>query len=712
MPCDSAERRTCTKRRAPRRASGQSLWLPLFLMFPSVVAAQSGDPPEKPLSPRIANYDINVTLDDETKSLSGQVVLTWHNPSDDEITELPFHLYPNAFANAKSTFIREMLHSSAASAKSGEPRKIPWDEDDGWGWLRIRSMTVDGEDVTSRLSAYQPDDGNADDRSVVRVTLPNPIPPRGVARIEMTIESKIPQCRRRTGWFGDDFYLLCHWIPKIGVYETPGMRFVPDDAPSGAWNCHQFHAATEFYADYGVYNASITLPDKYIVGTSGQIQDVRRNDDGTQTITAHAEDVHEFAWVADAQFREATDVWRSQRTGQEVVVRLLYQPDHEAMVRKYLDSVIATLEHVDGWLGPYAYPYPNITVVDPRKGSSAGGMEYPNLITGGARWWREQLFGDGLRPTESVTIHEFMHQIWYGIVGNNEFEEAWLDEGFTTYSQNRIMSDLWGEHTSWLDWWGVTGGVIARRRGSLAGAASRDDGSIADWTFAHWNTGVGRNMAYSKTSLMLHTLENHLGRERFDRIMRTYYQRWRFRHPCLDDFVAVANEVAEENLDWFFGQVLNERTSLDYAVASIANIPVETLEKGVAVGEAVIPAEDTDDDSASESADDEQPKSYESTVVFRRVGDVIFPMETVVEFSDGHIELGTWGGRDRVKVLRFARSAKVVRAAIDPNNLVPLDVDRFNNSLRIEPNRLVTNKYTLKGFFWMQAFLQVVSTLG
>ena len=682
------------------------------LLLAAPLVGQPGESSGKPLSPRYANYEIDVTLDDEAKRLDGRVILTWKNPSDDQISELQFHLYTNGFKNAKSTFVRELLHGQAVSSDSHTSKKIPWDKDDGWGWLRITKMTVNGDDVTDRIAAYQPDDGNVDDESVVRVTLPTAIPPRGTARIEMTIKAKISQCKRRTGWFGDDFLLLSHWIPKIGVYETPGMRFVPADAPHGEWNCHQFHASTEFYSDYGVYDVRITLPEKYVIGTSGQIQNVLTNDDGTKTVIAHAEDVHEFTWVADAQFREETGFWKSPRTGQEVSVRLLYQPDHEALSGKYLEAAIASLEHADNWLGAYAYPYSNLTVVDPRKGSSAGGMEYPNLITGGGSWWAERLFGEGVRATELVTIHEFMHQIWYGVVGNNEFEEAWLDEGFTTYSEGRITSDLYGAKTSVIDWWGVTAGSTGMHRASLGRARSRNDGSIADWTFSHWYAGVGLNMAYSKSSLMLNTLENYLGRDRFDDIMRTYYQRWRFKHPCRTDFVAVVNEVAGENLDWFLDPVLNDGSSLDYAVASIANVPVDALEKGIFGDAEELPVEDEEADDSADEGDNEETKVFDSTVVFRRVGEIAFPMETVVEFSDGHIESGTWDGRDRVQVQRFTRPAKVVRAAIDPQNLVPLDIDRFNNSKRIEGNQLVKNKYTLKVFFWMQSFLQLISTLG
>jgi len=680
---------------------------------------------EKPLSPRIANYDIKVTLDDKEKRINGEMVLTWNNPSEDYVDELQFHLYTNAFKNSGSTFVCELIHSAAAASGNGEPDEAPWTEDEGWGWISITHMAVNGDEVTGRIAFFQPDDGNTDDETVIRVPLPKPLAPRTSARIDIEFDAKIPQCHVRTGWWQDDFFMMAHWFPKIGVYETPGMRFVPADAPHGRWNCHQFHAATEFYADYGVYDVQITLPEKYIVGVTGLVLEERSNGDGTKTVVAHAEDVHEFAWVADAQFREATAVWHSTATDQEVNIRLLYQPGHGCVVAKYLESVIKTLDHVEGWLGPRAYPYPNITIVDPRKGSRAGGMEYPTLITGGASWWMEQLFGNGLRRVESVTVHEFMHQIWYGIVGSNEFEEAWLDEGLTTYSTGRILGELFGEKTTMLNWWGASAGQDALRRRGYAAARSRNDGSIAEPTFAHWNTRVGRNMAYNKTSLMLKTLENYLGRERFDRIMRTYFQRWRFRHPGRYDFTTVANEVAGENLDWFFSQLLEEHTSLDYAVASIANVPVDAFEEGI-LGDNLTepqPSGSGQDDPTKprpsgsgqgKQADDHEAKdkAHQSTVVFRRIGEIIFPVETLIEFSDGEVVRAEWDGRDRVKTYRFTRSAKVVRAAIDPDNRVPLDVDRLNNSLRIQENRQVTDKYTLKGFFWMQSLLQLFSLFG
>ncbi len=678
--------------------------------------ASNGQPATfpQPLSPRIANYDIAVTLDDVAKRITGEMILTWTNPSDDSIDDLQFHLYTNAFKNAGSSFLREMLHDRAAGTDGEAPGRLPWEKDDGWGWLRVTRMSVDDVDVSDRMAFFQPDDANTDDETVLRVPLLRPVAPRATIRIEMSFVAKIPRCHRRTGWWLDDFFMMAHWFPKIGVYEAPGTRFVPADAPHGRWNCHQFHAATEFYADYGVYDVRITLPQGYVVGTTGLIVDQRNNGNGTQTVVAHAEDVHDFAWVADAQFRVETITWHSPITDQEVAVRLLYQPGHESVVDKYLRSVVDTLNHVDLWLGPGAYPYPNITVVDPRYGSDAGGMEYPTLITGGASWAAEFLLGDGLRLVETVTIHEFMHQIWYGIVGNNEFEEAWLDEGLTTYSEARIAADLFGRRTSAASLYGLSLDVAAAGTVGYTSSRSRNDAALEDRTFGHWHSGVGRNLAYNKAATMLHTLENYLGRRRFDQIMRTYFERWKFRHPTRADFIAVANETSGEDLAWFFNQIVASTGSLDYAVASIANVPIEDFEKGVPAGDEAAPSaaanRETELVEAGHTEDSEE--IHESTVVFRRVGEVVFPMEVLIEFSDGNIIRDRWDGHARVKTFRFTRRARVVRAAIDPSGLVPLDVNRLNNSLRVEPDPHITDKYTLKGFFWLQSLLQFVSMLG
>ena len=124
-----------------------------------------------------------------------------------------------------------------------------------------------------------------------------------------------------------------------------------------------------------------------------------------------------------------------------VDIRLLVQPEHEHLSRRYLESTKTALRAYGAWSAPY--PYPQITVVDPAWNSSSGGMEYPTLFTGGARYFAPE----ALQSPEGVTVHEAGHQFWYGLVGNNEFEEAWLDEGFNSYHE---------EKADWL-WLGPVG---------------------------------------------------------------------------------------------------------------------------------------------------------------------------------------------------------------------------------------------------------------
>ena len=152
-------------------------------------------------------------------------------------------------------------------------------------------------------------------------------------------------------------------------------------------------------------------------------------------------------------------------------------------------------------------------------------------------------------------------------------------------------------------------------------------------------------------------------------------------------------------------------------MAEIANVPVVAHEKGI-LGDELGRHEKKehqgadDDEERNGDDDDDEDGLYQSTVVFRRNGDLIFPVETLIEFADGRVVRETWDGRERVKVYRFDDSPKVVRAAVDPDRRVPLDVDYLNNSERVEEDRFVTDKYTLKGFFWMQNFLQFLSILG
>ena len=271
-----------------------------------LVFAQRPTISDQPLSDRRVAYTINVTLDPEKRLLRGTEKFTWRNPDRAAVDELQFHLYLNAFKNVRSTFMRE---------SGGQLRGLMAEGEDRWGWIDVKQVRVEGTsateaDLTNAIQFIHPDDDNSDDQTVMAVRLPRPVPPGGSVTLDVVFEARLPKVFARTGWAETDtkrlFFMVAQWFPKLGVYEVPGQRYIPREAPRGSWNTHQFHANSEFYADYGTYRVEITTPADYVVGASG-VRTAEREANGLRTVEYQAQDVHDFAWTASNDFREFTD---------------------------------------------------------------------------------------------------------------------------------------------------------------------------------------------------------------------------------------------------------------------------------------------------------------------------------------------------------------------------------------------------------------------
>ena len=195
--------------------------------------------------------------------------------------ELQFHLYLNAFKNLKTTFMKESGGSSRGHLL----------EKDAWGWIDVKRLAIDGgADLTRSIRFIQPDDGNTDDQSVISVPLPAPVAPGASIRLNIDFLAKLPRVFARTG-FRQNFFLVGQWFPKIGVWEQAGERY----ATKSGWNCHQFHANSEFYADYGRYDVTITVPSGFVLGATGVVTE-KRDDAASKTSTYRfaQEDVHDL----------------------------------------------------------------------------------------------------------------------------------------------------------------------------------------------------------------------------------------------------------------------------------------------------------------------------------------------------------------------------------------------------------------------------------
>lgn len=630
-----------------------------------------------PRSPRNASYVITARLDPASRTLRGEELLTWRNISTAPAPALQFHLYYNAWRNTRSTWMKEMLLAG--------DRWIAGRPEADWGWIDITSLRIirgGAPDVaTGRVRFIAPDDGNSEDRTVAEVPLATPVRPGETINVQITWSARVPRTFARTGAVGN-FYFLAQWFPKIGVLEDSG------------WNCHQFHAGTEFFADFGTYDVRLTVPAGWVVGATGLERSRRDEGDGTTTHHYYAEDVHDFAWTTSPDYLERVERFEHP-TLPPVRMRLLLQPEHARQAARHFAATRATLRYYGEWFGPYPYGY--ITIVDPAWGSGADGMEYPTLFTAGTRW----LAPARVPQPEEVTIHEAGHQFWYGAVATNEFEHAWMDEGIDTFATARVLSHImepryekryFGGFIPWTfpdvretreDWVG-----LARYRR----AAESDSPSTPAWRFSPARGGA---ISYSKTALWLHTLERMLGWDVLQRILATYYSRWAFKHPRPDDFFAIVNEVSGQDLTWFFDEVYRSSRAFDYGVEDLRSAPVD--DRGH-YGEGAA--------RVFRDGESARARTYRTTVVVRRHAQGVFPVDVRVGFEDGQERRWRWDGRDAWKAFEVEHASPARLAQVDPDRVLLLDANVTNNSATLAPAApYAARKWSLAWMIWLQGHL-------
>ena len=401
-------------------------------------------------SPRVLAYEMSAKLDAPARTIHGRQRIVWRNVTTRPVDELRFHLYWNAFRGPDSTFMKE----------SDESFRAQWRADEYGGIEVTEIASVDGATRTLLVPEFiQPDDGNAADRTVIRVPLPHPVAGGASLVVETVFAAHAPKAYRRAGWVPGDGWFAMHWFPKPGVLEEKDGAAV--------WNCPQFHANTEFFADFATWDVTIDVPADFVVGATGgkPVQDQTAL--GRRVLRFVAEDVHDFAWVADPDFVERREIFSGCRavddpTGlapsiarqlgadpasfdlRPVDLRLLLQPEHasDEQIRRHFDAAHAALTFYGLRFGPW--PYKVLTLVDPGSDVAGrglgGGMEYPMLITCGS----ELLPHPRKLTPEGVTIHEFGHQYWYGLSANDEFREAWLDEGINSFAESRAQVLAYG----------------------------------------------------------------------------------------------------------------------------------------------------------------------------------------------------------------------------------------------------------------------------
>ncbi|MBO2009067.1 M1 family metallopeptidase [Hymenobacter negativus] len=508
------------------------------------------------------NYSIDVALDDKANTLTGREELTYTNHAPQALTFIWFHLWPNAYKDNSTAFAKQQLRDGK--------RKFQFAPAQERGFIDGLDFKVNGQ-----AAKLEFDPANAD---IAKLVLPQPLAPGASASISTPFRVKIPVSFSRFGHVGQS-YQITQWYPKPAVLDRRGWHPIP------------YLDQGEFYSEFGTFDVTITLPTNYVVGATGELQnpDERARMDAlaataagkktakdfgsdlsfpasdatTKTLRYKQDRVHDFAWFADKRF----NVLKSGVTlpsGRTVTSWVLFTNRDAEKWTKGLQDVNDAITYYSRWVGEY--PYSAATAVDGALSAGAG-MEYP-MVT--------------VTQPEAI-VHEVGHNWFYGILGSNERDFPWMDEGVNTYVEQRVTA-LSNPQTSML------GGLeksskITKALGieNLPGdainqvpyqaLASRNlDQPVQGLTSADYTTlNYGTVVVYQKAGSLLKYLAGYLGQEKFDAAMHLYYERWQFKHPYPEDMQAVFEESTGQKLSWFFQGMLTNTQHYDADLQTLAS---------------------------------------------------------------------------------------------------------------------------------------------
>jgi hypothetical protein len=475
--------------------------------------------------------DMNV----QTNQFTGKQKLEYWNQSPDTLHRVFYHLYFNAFQPGSMMDVRSRRQGSVNGA-GGRP---DWDQrvkdriqnlkPDEIGYQRVLTLKLNGrpQSFTER-------------ETILEVTLDKPIPPRSKVVFDMDFEAQVPLQIRRSGRDNPTSkvrYSMSQWYPKICEYDPEGWHPNP-------------YVGREFYGVWGDFDVSITIDRSYILGGTGYLQNpnqigygyedpgaaVRRPDGSRLTWRFLAPNVHDFMWAADPDF-----IHKTRRVRDSLTFHLLYKPTNTP-AREW-EQVLADAERalpfIEKTFG--AYPYRQFSFIH----GGDGGMEYPmaTLCIGPGAW-----------------LHEWLHNWYYGMLGTNESLYPWMDEGFTTYAEDRVSAFL--ENATGFPYEGTYRGYLSLVK------SGKEEPLSTHADHYNYNSAYGLSV-YSKGGVFMEQLGYITGAPVRDRILLDYYRQWRFKHPNVNDFIRVAEKASGMKLDWYKQYWVNSVKTIDYSIDSL-----------------------------------------------------------------------------------------------------------------------------------------------
>ncbi|HEX4878028.1 MAG TPA: M1 family metallopeptidase [Chitinophagaceae bacterium] len=488
------------------------------------------------------NYTIDVALDDKEHTLDGFLQIEYVNNSPDTLRFIWFHLWPNAYKNDKTAFSDQLLENGNT--------KFYFSNNEEKGYINRLDFKING------ITAITEDHPRHID--ILKVILPSALSPGQKVNITTPFHVKLPYNFSRGGHDGQS-YQVTQWYPKPAVYDKNG------------WHPMPYLDQGEFYSEFGDYKVNITVPENYVVAATGELQNEtekewlknrnnytwdpekskEKQNNGKpiipsslhppssaniKTIEFQQKNVHDFAWFADKRFIVNDDTCMLA-SGRVITVTTFYTPSQKKYWNESITYTKNAIKHYSALAGEY--PYNNVKVVQGPK-SFGGGMEYPTITV--------------ISPTtekislEETIVHEVGHNWFYGIIGTNERDYPWMDEGINSYLEEKYSKIRWGSLEKF------------EQLAYESTAVEKTDQPISSTSeqFSEINYNL---TAYYKTAEWLRYLENQIGEETLKKGIQEYFNRWQFRHPRPEDFKKVLEDISEKKLDNEFA-LLNKKGTL------------------------------------------------------------------------------------------------------------------------------------------------------
>jgi hypothetical protein len=614
------------------------LLLAIFVLLPSIAIGQT-------YWQQQVDHDIQVWLDDESHQLHAFETVTYTNNSPDTLTEIWFHLWPNAYQ--RGTALDHQMRQDGNLS-------LYYSKAEDRGFIDSLDFRVEGITVGSSLHSKFSD--------IILIQLNQLLLPGGKIKISTPFRVDIP-----TGIFSrlghlEQAYQITQWYPKPAVYDHKG------------WHPMPYLGQGEFYSEFGTYDVHITLPKNYVVGATGDLingdaeldwllekakktaeiklfdlKDLQfpKSDKENKTLHFHQENVHDFAWFADKRYHVLKGEVEMPDSKRKVTTWAMFTNNEADLWQNSIEYLNDATMFYSEKVGEY--PYNQVTAVDGVL-SEGGGMEYPNITIIGE--------SGNAKALEETIMHEVGHNWFYSMLASNERKHPWMDEGMNSFIESRYMQAKYPNlkiRDSYIEGkllhmamrlMGVYN-LEQRELGRLSyGISARNNTDqpmelpAKDFTSINYGTIV-----YQKSAAVLSYLQSFLGEAKMDTVMHHYLKQWRFKHPYPEDFRKVVLEVTGDSLCWFFDDLVNTDKTLDYSISN-AQIVGGSLK-----------------------------------IKVRNVGKVIAPFPIAVMRNDSIQDIYWFPGAEGSfwVVVKCDACDKIL---IDANNTIP-DINMKNNSMQV-----------------------------